>query len=64
MHVKMPRELWNAVIVAIDCDLDDFNSMGVGDDPSLCIRYGKMLQARGIIREAQLNTRENEYEEN
>jgi len=52
MQVKMSKELWNAVIVAIDCDLDDFRSMGTADDPSLDVRYGKMIQARGIIREA------------
>jgi hypothetical protein len=55
MKVEMSKELWNAVIVAIDCDLDDFYSMGTSDDPSLDVRYGKMLQARGIIRETQLN---------
>jgi hypothetical protein len=64
MYVKMRRELWEAVIVAIDCDLNEFSSMGVGDDPHLYIRYGKMFQARGIIREAQLKAKENEYEAN
>ena len=57
MKVEMSEELWNAVIVAIDCDLDDFYSMGTrySHCPSLDVRYGKMLQARGIIRETQLN---------
>jgi len=55
MKVEMSEELWNAVIVAIDCDLDDFYSIGTGGDASLDVRYGKMLQARGIIRETQLN---------
>ena len=54
MKVEMSKELWNAVIVAIDCDLDDYHSMGTGECPSLDVRYGKMLQARGIIREPQV----------
>tara|TARA_R100000081_G_C4685461_1_gene99747 strand:+ start:332 stop:517 length:186 start_codon:yes stop_codon:yes gene_type:complete len=49
MQVNMNAELWNAVIVAIDCDLDDYHSMGTSGDPELNIRYGKMLQARGLI---------------
>tara|TARA_R110002153_G_scaffold10813_1_gene42344 strand:+ start:182 stop:502 length:321 start_codon:yes stop_codon:yes gene_type:complete len=57
MKVEMSKELWNAVIVAIDCDLDDYHSMGTGECPSLDVRYGKMLQARGIIREPQFNVR-------
>lgn len=49
MKVKMKAELWEAVIVAIDNDLDDYHSMGTDGDPELDIRYGKMLQARGEI---------------
>ncbi len=64
MKVEMSKELWNAVIVAIDCDLDDYHSkpsgMGTGECPSLDVRYGKMLQARGIIREPQFNVRGDE----
>lgn len=60
MKVEMSKELWNAVIVAIDYDLDDYHSMGTGECPSLDVRYGKMLQARGIIREPQFNVRGDE----
>jgi hypothetical protein len=49
MKVIMKPELWEAVIVAIDNDLDDYYSMGTEGDPELDIRYGKMLQARGEI---------------
>jgi hypothetical protein len=49
MKVTMKAELWEAVIVAIDNDLDDYSSMGTDGDPELDIRYGKMLQARGEI---------------
>lgn len=49
MNVQMKPELWEAVIVAIDNDLDDYHSMGTEGDPELDIRYGKMLQARGEI---------------
>lgn len=49
MNVQMKPELWEAVIVAIDNDLDDYHSMGTDGDPELDIRYGKMLQARGEI---------------
>ena len=49
MKVEMSKELWNAVIVAIDNDLNDYHSMGTEGDPELDIRYGKMLQARGEI---------------
>ncbi len=49
MKVDLPLELWEAVIVAIDNDLDDYHSMGTDGDPELDIRYGKMLQARGEI---------------
>ena len=49
MKVTMKAELWEAVIVAIDNDLDDYHSMGTDGDPELDIRYGKMLQARGEI---------------
>ena len=49
MKLTMKAELWEAVIVAIDNDLDDYHSMGTDGDPELDIRYGKMLQARGEI---------------
>ena len=49
MKVTMKAELWEAVIVSIDNDLDDYHSMGTDGDPELDIRYGKMLQARGEI---------------
>jgi|TARA_R100001440_G_scaffold75607_1_gene103272 hypothetical protein len=49
MKVTMKPELWEAVIVAIDNDLDDYHSIGTEGDPELDIRYGKMLQARGEI---------------
>tara|TARA_R110000803_G_scaffold80330_1_gene146136 strand:- start:284 stop:469 length:186 start_codon:yes stop_codon:yes gene_type:complete len=49
MKVTMKPELWEAVIVAIDNDLNDYHSMGTEGDPELDIRYGKMLQARGEI---------------
>ena len=49
MKVTMKPELWEAVIVAIDNDLDDYSSMGTDGDPELDIRYGKMFQARGEI---------------
>lgn len=56
MNVQMKPELWEAVIVAIDNDLDDYHSMGTEGDPELDIRYGKMLQARGeILLEMQEN---------
>lgn len=49
MKVTMKPELWEAVIVAIDNDLDDYRSIGTEGDPELDIRYGKMLWARGEI---------------
>ena len=49
MKIEMKPELWEAVIVAIDNDVDDHHSMGTDGDPELDIRYGKMLQARGEI---------------
>ena len=49
MRVNLTPELWNAVIVAIDNDLDDFRDCGTKGHPELDVRYGKMLQARGEI---------------
>lgn len=49
MKVEMNLELWYAVIVAIDGELNEFKEMGTSGDPELDIRYGKMLQARGYI---------------
>tara|TARA_B100000035_G_C20746758_1_gene442146 strand:- start:9 stop:194 length:186 start_codon:yes stop_codon:yes gene_type:complete len=49
MQVNMNTELWNAVIVAIDNDLQEYKDMGTNGHPELDIRYGKMLQARGKI---------------
>lgn len=49
MRVNLTPELWNAVIVAIDNDLDEFRDYGTKDHPELDVRYGKMLQARGEI---------------
>ena len=49
MKVDLPLELWEAVIVAIDNDLNDFRECGTKGHPELDIRYGKMLQARGEI---------------
>jgi hypothetical protein len=49
MKVDLPLELWEAVIVAIDNDLNDFKDCGTKGHPELDIRYGKMLQARGEI---------------
>ena len=49
MKVDLPLELWEAVIVAIDNDLNDFKDCGTEGSPELDIRYGKMLQARGEI---------------
>ena len=49
MKVEMNLELWFAVIVAIDGELDEYKSMGTSGDPELDVRYGKMLQARGHI---------------
>lgn len=49
MKVEMTKELWNAVLVAIDCDLDDMQTSKVDYDPHLDIRHGKMLQAKGNI---------------
>ena len=49
MKVTMKPELWEAVIVAIDNDLNDFRDCGTEGSPELDIRYGKMLQARGEI---------------
>jgi hypothetical protein len=45
----MNAQLWNAVIVAIDNDLQEYKDMGTNGHPELDIRYGKMLQARGYI---------------
>ena len=49
MKVTMKPELWEAVIVAIDNDLNEYHSIGTEGHPELDIRYGKMLQARGEI---------------
>ena len=49
MQVNMNAQLWNAVIVAIDNDLQEYKDMGTNGHPELDIRYGKMLQARGKI---------------
>ena len=49
MKVDLSLELWEAVIVAIDNDLNDFRDCGTEGSPELDIRYGKMLQARGEI---------------
>ena len=49
MRVEMETKLWEAIIVAIDNDLDDFRDMGTKGFPELDVRYGKMLQARGKI---------------
>ncbi len=56
MKVKMTPKLWNAVIVAIDNDLNEYHSMGTSGDPELDIRYGKMLQARGYILQQMRDT--------
>jgi len=56
MKVEMNLELWYAVIVAIDGELNEFKEMGTSGDPELDIRYGKMLQARGhILRQMENN---------
>ena len=57
MKVEMTPELWNAVIVAIDNELDEYHTMGTGGDPELNIRYGKMLQARGYILQQMRDTK-------
>ena len=49
MKVDLPLELWEAVIVAIDNDLNEFKDCGTEGHPELDIRYGKMLQARSEI---------------
>jgi len=49
MKVDLPLELWEAIIVAIDNDLNEFKDCGTEGHPELDIRYGKMLQARGEI---------------
>ena len=49
MKVEMNLNLWYAVIVAIDGELDEYKQLGTSEDPELDIRYGKMLQARGHI---------------
>lgn len=48
MYIKMTKETANAAIVAIDCELDEYQSMGA-DDASLLVRYGLMMQAKGQI---------------
>lgn len=48
MHIKMTKETAKAAIVAIDCDLDEYKSMGASE-PELLIRYGLMMQAKGQI---------------
>tara|TARA_R100000388_G_C7219854_1_gene148287 strand:- start:38 stop:217 length:180 start_codon:yes stop_codon:yes gene_type:complete len=49
MQVNMNDQLWYAVIIAIDGELDEYKQLGTSGDPELDIRYGKMLQARGYI---------------
>ena len=59
MHIKMNKETANAALIAIDCELDEYQSMGA-DEPELLIRYGLMMQAKGQILLA-LNERKNKW---
>ena len=41
MQVNMNAQLWNAVVVAIDNDLQEYKDMGTNGHPELNIRYRK-----------------------
>lgn len=48
MNIKITKEAAKAALIAIDCELDEYESMGASE-PELLIRYGLMMQAKGEI---------------
>ena len=48
MHINISKDAANAALIAIDCELDEFQSLGASE-PELLVRYGLMMQAKGQI---------------